>query len=118
MELSNLRQSLLENIADWLDSEYVVFEQNLNGLSDSEPREKSELHIRMADAAMAIYVATMTGKSKWLNAESHLKETRQNYVDIGMAGIPALTAVINPCLVRFEKGERTEDLYESIMSLS
>lgn len=57
MNLSNLKQSLLEKIADWLDSKEVVFEQNVRGFTDPRPREQSELHIKMAEAAMKVYEA-------------------------------------------------------------
>ena len=54
----------------------------------------------------------------WDFAQTHLNETRKNYFDIGAAGVPALTAVINPLFLRFEKGERTVELHEAIISLS
>lgn len=57
MDLSNLKQSLLENIGEWLDSENVVFEQNVRRFYDPKPREQSELHIKMAEAAMKVYEA-------------------------------------------------------------
>lgn len=53
----------------------------------------------------------------WEKAENYLKEVRQRYTDIGASGVPALTMVINPILVRFEGGERSEELYDDIMSL-
>jgi hypothetical protein len=55
MDLSNLEQSLLEEIGDWLDKESVVFEQNVRGFYDPMPRETSDLHIKMAEAAMKVY---------------------------------------------------------------
>ena len=54
----------------------------------------------------------------WVDAELHLKETRQNYIDIGTPGLPALAFVITPLIKRFESGERTPELHEAIMSLS
>ncbi len=54
----------------------------------------------------------------WDEAKSHLNEIRRMYFDIGVAGVPALTAVINPLFLRFEKGERTVELHEAIISLS
>jgi hypothetical protein len=53
----------------------------------------------------------------WEKAENHLIEIRQQYNDIGSSGIPALSMFINPLLIRFEQGERTENLYNSIMNL-
>lgn len=55
MDLSNLKQNLIETIGDWLDSESVVFEQNVRGFNDPLPREQSDLHIKMAEAAMKAY---------------------------------------------------------------
>ena len=52
MNYDNLHQSLLETIAEWLDSESVILTLTLNDLRDPEPREQSELHIRMAAAAI------------------------------------------------------------------
>jgi len=56
-------------------------------------------------------------KRNWEEAEKHLKEVRRQYTDIGIAGMPALQISINPLLVRYENGERTEELYESIIAL-
>ena len=50
----NLRQNLLETIADWLDSDAVVTDETLAGIY-SDPEKDDELHIKMADAAMKIY---------------------------------------------------------------
>ena len=60
--LDNLEQALLEGIADILDSDEVQTEEILNGISDPEPRETTELHIRMAKSALAEYVKTCVGK--------------------------------------------------------
>ena len=54
----------------------------------------------------------------WDSAKDCLKEIRQQYTDIGVAGIPALTAVINPLLIRYENGERSKALFDEIMGLS
>lgn len=53
----------------------------------------------------------------WNFAKTHLYKTRRMYFNIGTAGIPALTTVINPLFIRFEKGERTVELHNSIISL-
>jgi hypothetical protein len=50
-ELSNLYQSLIELMAEWIDSDVVQTEQNLGFFKDPVNREKSELHLRMANAA-------------------------------------------------------------------
>lgn len=48
----NLRQDLLEKIADWLDSHTVRSAEYLSG---QEFDRDDDLHIRMADAAMEVY---------------------------------------------------------------
>lgn len=62
MSTENIKQSLIETIADWLDSETVVFEQDCNGISDGLPREQSLLHIDMAEAAMKVYLENVREK--------------------------------------------------------
>ena len=52
----------------------------------------------------------------WQKAYEHLQKVRREYVEIGAAGAPALTFTLNPLLIRYEKGERTEELYNSMMS--
>lgn len=56
MSISNIKQSLIENLADWIDSETVVFEQDCNKISEGVSRDHSELHIEMAEAAMKVYL--------------------------------------------------------------
>lgn len=53
----------------------------------------------------------------WKRAEEYLKEVRRQYCEIGMAGIPGLRISIDPLLVRFERGERTQELHSEIMGL-
>lgn len=64
-----------------------------------------------------IYKCKSNDPLDWSKAENHLKDIRIGYTEIGVAGLPALQIGVNPLLVRFENGERTEDLFESIMSL-
>lgn len=53
----------------------------------------------------------------WEQAESWLKEIEQMYTEIGSSGYLALTIVIRPLRDRFNKGERTQELYDEIMEL-
>lgn len=55
----NIEQGLLELIGEYLDSESVIIEETSNNLKDPVSREKTELHIRMAKAAMIEYKNTM-----------------------------------------------------------
>lgn len=54
----------------------------------------------------------------WNKAETYLKETQLRYTKIGAVGAFALSIAINPLLKRFERGERTINLYDDIMALS
>ena len=53
----------------------------------------------------------------WESAEVHLKEVESAYVSIGQPGRMALVISIWPIVDRFNAGERTEKLYNEIMSL-
>lgn len=54
----------------------------------------------------------------WNEAEKYLYTMKQAYGEIGFAGTFGLSLTINPLVKRFESGERTEQLYEDIMSIS
>jgi len=53
----------------------------------------------------------------WEEAKKYLDKVRQAYTEIGAGGLLCLQITINPLLIRYEKGERTQDLYVSIMEL-
>ena len=53
----------------------------------------------------------------WEQAKNYLDQVRDNYTSIGVAGMMALNHVINPLLIRYENGERTEELFIDIMNL-
>ena len=53
----------------------------------------------------------------WDKAEEWLKEIESAYCELGFTGRPALIISINPLRDRFNKGERTQDLYDEIMEL-
>ena len=55
----NIEQNLLELIADFLDSESVVLDEAIGLFSDPVKSEETELHIRMAKAAMEEYKKTV-----------------------------------------------------------
>ncbi len=55
----NLEQWLLEEVADFLDREDVIIGEIIARISDDVSREESELHIRMAKAAMVEYRKTV-----------------------------------------------------------
>jgi len=54
----------------------------------------------------------------WVAAESHLKECEQAYSETGSAGLFCIQTVISPCRDRFNKGERSEELYNEILEIA
>lgn len=54
---------------------------------------------------------------EWVSAWDRLQEYRHMYVDIGGAGQFALTLVFAPLIMRYEKGERTLELYDEMMAV-
>lgn len=54
----------------------------------------------------------------WDKAEEHLSTAESAYAEIGSAGYFALTYVIRPLRDRFNKGERTTELYDLIMDIA
>ena len=55
----NVKQQLIENMADFLDNPTFQLDEKLSNIKDDESREKSELHIRMAEASFQEYYKTM-----------------------------------------------------------
>lgn len=54
----------------------------------------------------------------WKEAKDYLDKIRKDYTEIGSVGLIALNIVINPLLIRYENGERSQLLHDEIMSLS
>lgn len=50
-------------------------------------------------------------------AENHLVLAEKAYAEVGTAGYLALTYFIKPLRVRYNSGERTEQLYNEIMAI-
>ncbi len=63
----------------------------------------------------------MSDCEKWAKAKKHFDETRQHYLDLeGMPGVSvafALNFVFKPLSERYNRGERTQELYESMMGV-
>jgi len=55
----DIEHTLIELIADVLDEDSIVINEELARIKDPVNREESELHIRMAKAAMLEYRKTM-----------------------------------------------------------
>lgn len=49
--MDDLKQSLLEHLADWLDNEHIKFELGYLGLKETE-----DCHIKMADSAFEKFI--------------------------------------------------------------
>lgn len=54
---TNVRQYLVEKMGDFLDS--IRGDEAIEGVTDPKPRELSDLHEKMAAAAMVVYAETM-----------------------------------------------------------
>lgn len=57
--LDNIKQNLIELMANFLDSESVKMDEAIALIKDPVSKEESELHIRMANAAFEEYKKTM-----------------------------------------------------------
>lgn len=78
----NVEQMLIENIADFLDEEEILIQETMAELKDPIKRDKTELHIRMAKAAMKEYKSTMLKQtSDWLSI------VKTAYI-VGLVGFP------------------------------
>lgn len=80
--ISNLRQSLLEHIGEWLDSNQVMIEEGYAAMPQNEAVD-DELHVKMADAAMLVYSTTMLSYEKamanyWNRRKEDLMEPTSN----------------------------------------
>lgn len=53
----------------------------------------------------------------WDKALDYLTDCMRAYTEIGLTGSLALSVVLNPLLHRYMQGERTEKLYDEIMSI-
>ena len=56
--IDNIKQMLIETIADFLDKPEIMMIIDTCNLNDADEREDSELHIRMALASMNEFVKT------------------------------------------------------------
>jgi len=53
----------------------------------------------------------------WIAAEAHLLAVVRYYIHCGSQGVMHLSNNVRPFRLRFDAGERTEALYNSIMEL-
>ena len=59
-KLEDIKYLLEETIAEFLDQDNVIVHQAILGIKDPTPREETELHIRMAEAAIKEYEKSMS----------------------------------------------------------
>ena len=60
--LDNVKQGFVELIAEFLDSDRMIYVQGVEGVEDPMPREETDLHIRMAEAMFEVYINTVRKK--------------------------------------------------------
>ena len=60
----------------------------------------------------------MIEELNWKKAEEYLKECESSYSEIGTASMFAMTNVIATTRDRFNKGERTTELYDAIFRIA
>ena len=60
----------------------------------------------------------MSKQLEWGKDENHLKRCEEAYTEIGSSGRFALIYVITPCRDRFNKGERSQELYDDINEIA
>ena len=53
----------------------------------------------------------------WVKIEEYLKTCEEMYTEIGISGLFAMQTVITPLRDRFNKGERTGELYDDIFEV-
>jgi len=51
----------------------------------------------------------------WEKAFNHLQEIGRCYVVVEAPGVFGLTIALNPLLARYERGERTQELYDEML---
>lgn len=117
-----------KNRQEWLNAynlirskkEELKFEMaEKNGLNINNEDEEGliETSVNAYLIAYKKYIDDNYPELDWVKAKEYLDEVRQNYTSIGSAGLLALQLTINPLLIKFEKGDRSKDLYDEIMSL-
>lgn len=85
INMDNIKQQLIELLADFLDSENFEFEQALAGVKDPQERENTDLHIKMADAAFAVYRnSVVSAATHNHNSSSAAPELLEAAKDVGV----------------------------------
>ena len=120
---------LPKNRQEWLNAynlirskkEELKFEMaEKNGLNINNEDEEGliETSVNAYLIAYKKYIDDNYPELDWTKAKEYLDEVRHNYTSIGSAGLLAFQLTINPLLIKFEKGDRSKDLYDEIMDLS
>ena len=61
--LDNVKREFVELIADFLDSDIMIYLEGVEGVEDPINREETDLHIRMAEAMFEVYINTVKAKT-------------------------------------------------------
>lgn len=96
----------------------------IRALADRHLEDRDEL----GQAASSVYEYLFSHYPRWTKefndqpdwdaADSHLQACERAYSAIGGLGQPTMTTVINPVRDRYNKGERTRELYKEIMAIA
>ena len=65
--LENLHQNLLELMADFLSNDSTKLDMAIAEIEEIDQSNESELHIRMADAALSVFRAGTRNVPDWRN---------------------------------------------------
>lgn len=91
--MENLKQQLLEHIADLLDNQEFKLDMILQDCIDPEPVNKTDLHLLMTDAAFKVFC-------EYFNKQDDTEQCIIN--DVGNT-LPTSTQLIQDCKKRFEE---------------
>lgn len=59
----------------------------------------------------------MSNDKEWERVKAHFDAMRQAYVSAGAVGQPALFITFAPLLARYERGERSQELYDAMAAV-
>lgn len=106
-----VKEFLVLEPEDWTEDEWAAF-LKLFGLKEAE-------RIKISDYTLEFYGTkkTVISAEQWDEAIKILDRWIVEYASIGFAGSFALNGVLVPLKQRYERGERTQELYDEIMAV-
>ncbi len=100
------KHSAMNGMVEIKDIEHLQ-SYNFVGMADF-----SEMNVEVAQPQLEQPV-----ELDWDEAKKWLDRIRKDYTEVGTPGLIGLHVTINPLLIRYERGERTKQLYDDIMEL-